>query len=343
MQELRIIDLFSGIGGFACAFQPLQATTVGYCDNDPLCQRVLTELISRHYLDKAHIYGDIKTLDIESLKQLRPNMITAGFPCQDISSANPKGLGLKGGKSKLFFDILKVVDAIETIDILFFENSPRIVNKGFVEIKKSLQKRGFNVLYCIVGADDVGALHTRKRWYCLCYKQHVYSKLTTFADNAITYNWSRINHLKRVVKPRNQEHRKRLLERCMLLGNSIVPQAARYAWNLLISKPHLVQNSRVHVNPFAIKRNLKLEFDDGANTAYASIWATPCRSLWHPYTKINKRGIKTLASQLYYSVNTQIEEPDKTHVYYKYVANPKFIEGMMGFKKGWTKVPYHYA
>ncbi len=98
---LRVLDLFSGIGGFSYAFKSI-AKTVGYCDIDPICQKILTANIQKNNLENAPIFDDVSKLTLTEINKLSPNMITAGFPCQDVSVANPNGLGMKKVKKHLY-------------------------------------------------------------------------------------------------------------------------------------------------------------------------------------------------------------------------------------------------
>jgi hypothetical protein len=97
--EIPLLDLFSGIGGFSYALHKA-CKTIGYCESSLKCQQILISNMERKLIDSAPIHSDIVHLQKSQLAQ-QPVMITAGFPCQDISSANPYGDGLKGNRSKL--------------------------------------------------------------------------------------------------------------------------------------------------------------------------------------------------------------------------------------------------
>lgn len=326
-EKLRHLDLFSGIGGFSLALSSI-VNTIAYCDNEPTCQYVLSTNISKKKLCYGKIFTDVRDMKEDVLKDIAPNIITAGFPCQDISAANPKGLGIKGTKSGLFKEILRIVDICDkTLQFIFLENSPRILKKGYTFVEKNMKKRGYVVKYCIIGAKDVGALHTRNRWYCLCYKPDMEDMLFKYkiAETSHTFKWASIDKYKRVLEKTTYEQNTHSLSRCKLLGNSIVPQCAAYAWNVLINQAKIIPKDV----------DLKLRFSDGISRAKSKLWATPCHSLWHFYTKITNRGIKTLASQMFYSDDTHIKK--KRTVFKNYIPNPQFVECLMGFPRDWTK------
>jgi DNA (cytosine-5)-methyltransferase 1 len=98
-----MVDAFSGIGGFSLALGPV-ARTVAYIDNNPGANAVLASQIQKGALDAAPILQDITTVSKRHLPVDRIDIVTAGFPCQDISALNPNGRGLSGERSGLFFE-----------------------------------------------------------------------------------------------------------------------------------------------------------------------------------------------------------------------------------------------
>lgn len=289
-QPIKVLDLFSGIGGFSLALRGI-TETIAFCEIDWACQQVL----HRHHgavpidiecvgtpiprglpisnpkfltqgenkennkppLDKnpkirrhePFLFKDIHSITdkmISKYKVLKDvEMITAGFPCTDISVANYKGDGIDGDASGLFFEILRLIDLLPSIKFVFLENSPNIRLKGLTSIVDHFKKRGFSCYWTYVCASDVGAYHKRKRWFCLCMREVVESegRMNTFnrlkpvhSDNILKYKWAedesrpRILHKDDLTLKEKREH----IHRCRMLGNSIVPQAAAYAWNTLL-------------------------------------------------------------------------------------------------------------
>ena len=339
---LKVLDLFSGIGGFALALKHV-AETVAYCDINEECRRVLEKNIYLKNIDDAPVFEDVTQIGRKELGNLGINMITAGFPCQDISAANPAGKGLKGERSGLFREILRIIDELGSVKVCMFENSPRILKKGFGYVSREMRKRGFNVVYCVMGARDVGALHKRARWYCLCYKEVgdvVAMKIKT--NKIIFKKWddASCSGEPKIVELKSKKQKNALLARCQMLGNAVVPQCAMYAWNCLVdgvgrggwSK----KNVDVQIVPLKRRAPLGLVFSDGVRTEYADFWHTPCRAIWHHYRSITTRGIKVLSNQLYYSVDSHTGVNKKEYIN-NYFSNPRFVEFLMGYPKDWTK------
>jgi hypothetical protein len=350
--NLRALDLFSGIGGFTVALKPL-TTTVAYCDIEESCRVLLKKNISSGNLDDAHIFENVKDISNKAVRALRPDIITAGFPCTDISVANVQGVGITGERSGLFFEIMRLVDAANSsIKYIYLENSHAIVNRGLDIVLNALHSRGFCTSWCMINASDVGALHRRKRWYCLAYKPKHASKLQLLPLERMQYAWTK-EPCKRIVrKPSDRDTRFALVQRCKMLGNSIVPQCASYAWNCLVrdvqsrSRSSALVSNQVSIVPIVKKRDLKLVVTDGTNTFKLSSWGTPCYSIWHIYSHITSARAKTvLTVQIFYEQKTLInlrcphgKNKNKTEEYRKYLVNPKFIEFLMGYPLDWTSL-----
>lgn len=334
---LRTLDLFSGIGGFSLALKPI-TKTVGYCDIEASCREVIASRIRDGQLENAPIFKDVCEIDKKTLRHLRPDIITAGFPCTDISIANVQGQGLLGPRSKLFFEIIRIIDAASpNIKAVFLENSHAIVKRGLDEVTHEFTKRGFKLAWCITNASDVGAPHRRKRWYAVAYKERYISMLTPIRDQ-IEYNWKKEPVKRMIRKPLLKEQKDELIQRCRMLGNSIVPQCAAHAWNTLVSSIK-VSRTQGHVKTqrLTLERNLKLVITDGHETFTRKLWATPCHCIWHIYSRITSSRAKTvLTVQLFYEQKTRVNGI-KTEEYKRWMVNPNFIEYMMGYPLDWTR------
>lgn len=348
---IQIIDLFSGIGGFSLALKKI-STTVCYCDIDPICRQVLMKNMNKEKLDKAPIYEDVSKLPLNQIRKLKPTMVTGGFPCQDISVANPNGEGLSGARSGLFKHILDVVDKCPSISIVFMENSSNIVNSGYDYISDEFKKRGFMIKYTLINASDVGALHKRLRWYCLCVKTSYKKTLPLIPKEEIKFNWKCYSKYEYVLPVTSVQHKKQQVLRNAMLGNSIVPQCCRHAWNTLVSgmygmygmpgmrKLSGMPQDNEYVPCKAIKKRevLKLVLSDGVKTITKPAWATPCHTFWNIYSHLTERGSRVLSNQSYYYTKSSVPSKDKKAYYTKYTTNPLFVESLMGYSKNWTKL-----
>ncbi len=158
------LDLFSGIGGLSLALEPW-VRTVAYCENDRYAQSVLFSRMADGELALAPIWDDVRTLYGGMLPRI--DVITGGFPCQDISVAgNGKGLG--GERSILFFEIARLTREIRP-RFVFLENVAAVAFRGLDRITAEFSAIGYDCRWDMLRACDVGAPHQRERWWLLAH------------------------------------------------------------------------------------------------------------------------------------------------------------------------------
>jgi DNA (cytosine-5)-methyltransferase 1 len=161
---LRVLDLFSGIGGFTLAADRLGGfETTQFVEVDPFCQRVL-----RKHWPEVPIHDDVRTFNGRS-RQF--DIITAGFPCQDLSSAG-KQAGLEGERSGLFYEVIRLARELQP-QFVVFENVANLVShkdgETFQEVLFQIARAGFDAEWAVVSARDVGACHLRKRVWIVAH------------------------------------------------------------------------------------------------------------------------------------------------------------------------------
>ena len=166
------LALFAGIGGIGLglkrAFERrgLPFRTVCYVEWDDYCVEVLKARMRDGLLDDAPIWGDITTFDG------RPwagcvDIVTGGFPCQDLSFAG-KGAGLEGERSGLFFELMRVVREVRP-GIVLLENVPALLVRGFGRVAAEMAAGGYGLQWDCIPAAAVGAPHRRDRAFILAY------------------------------------------------------------------------------------------------------------------------------------------------------------------------------
>ena len=163
---MRMLDLFSGIGGFALAARwtwEEDLDVVGFCEIEEYCQKVL-----RKNFPNVPIYEDITELDGNLFNDI--DLITGGFPCQDISQAG-KGAGIgKETRSGLWFEMLRIISEVRP-RYAIIENVPMLTIRGGTRVIEGLAEIGYDAEWVVIGANDVGAWHTRKRIWIVAYPQ----------------------------------------------------------------------------------------------------------------------------------------------------------------------------
>lgn len=165
--KLRLLDLFSGIGGFSLGLERTGGfETVAFCEIEPFPRRVL----AKHW-PGVPIYDDVRTLTAERLRAdgISVDVICGGFPCQDASVANVVGLGTAGKRTGLFTEAVRL--ARGTGAILVMENVTGLLSRGFGDVLRELARSGFNAEWECFRARDMGADHERKRLIILAYSR----------------------------------------------------------------------------------------------------------------------------------------------------------------------------
>jgi DNA (cytosine-5)-methyltransferase 1 len=182
---LTLLDLFSGIGGFSLGFERTGGfKTVGFCENDPKAKIVL-----RSHWPGIPIHDDVTTLQFSDRQA---DAITAGFPCQDVSSANASWgdvAGLAGERSGLYREALRAVRMVRP-RYLVLENVAALVNRGLGTILGDLAGLGYDAEWHCVRASDIGAPHERDRIWIIAYPVGSRrSRLVTSKDFGETGPW----------------------------------------------------------------------------------------------------------------------------------------------------------
>jgi DNA (cytosine-5)-methyltransferase 1 len=165
------ISLFAGIGGLDLGLKMAipDYRTVCYVEIDRYCQGVLISRMHDGGLDPAPVWDDITTFDGRPWHG-RVDIISGGFPCQDISSAG-KGEGIvDGNRSGLWFEYKRIIRDVRP-RFAFVENVPRIFsnNRGrdFGRVVGDLAELGYDSEWCCIPASCVGAPFKGERVFIL--------------------------------------------------------------------------------------------------------------------------------------------------------------------------------
>ena len=159
---MKILDTFAGIGGFSYAAEKLIGgfETTQFIEIDPFCQKVL----KKHW-PHVPIHDDIRTF---TAKPLQYDVITGGFPCQDISVAGlQKGI-TEETRSGLFFELMRVIRMVRP-QYVVLENVAAILNRGLDIVLRELSEAGYDAEWSVIPASSVGACHKRSRWWLVAY------------------------------------------------------------------------------------------------------------------------------------------------------------------------------
>lgn len=240
---LSVLDLFSGIGGFSYAAEQLVGgfQTIAFCETDKACQKVL----AKHWAETP-IFPDVRALAAADIQPLCPNglsLITAGFPCQDLSVAG-KQVGYDGERSVLFYEIIRLARELRP-KFLLLENVRNLLShqngETFQETLFQIAKAGYDAEWAVIPASDVGACHRRERIWIIAYANNSglegresagvsqyppqwSSREGNSPGARLSSKWT--SYVSRPVLCRGDDGLSGRVDRLKQLGNSIVPQVA---------------------------------------------------------------------------------------------------------------------
>jgi DNA (cytosine-5)-methyltransferase 1 len=163
--KLRLLDLFSGIGGFSLGLERSgNFETIAFCEIEPYPRAVL----KKHW-PNVKVYEDVKELSRERLEAdgLGVDAICGGFPCQDISTAG-RGAGLAGERSGLWFEFHRLIKEIKP-QVAIIENVSALRSRGLDQVLRSLAEIGYDAEWHCIPASAVGAPHRRDRIWIVAY------------------------------------------------------------------------------------------------------------------------------------------------------------------------------
>lgn len=174
-QKLRVLDLFSGIGGFSLGLERTGGfETVAFCEIEPFPRKVL----AKHWPEVPQ-YDDVRTLtgDILARDGIAVDVITGGFPCQDISCAGKQaGIG-EGTRSGLWSECIRLVGELRP-SYAIFENVSDLLSGPsqqpggwFSTILTDLAKCGYDAEWRNIPAWFVGHPTKRERVWIVAYPQ----------------------------------------------------------------------------------------------------------------------------------------------------------------------------
>lgn len=235
---MKHLGLFEGIGGFSLAAEWVGWETIAWVEKNQFCQKVL-----KKHFPNAKGHDDIK--DFNGLPYRgKIDIITGGFPCQNISSSGDQK-GINGNQSGLIWEMLRVCWEVSPKYILA-ENSPNLTKKGLDQILCSLAKMGYNAEWGYLPASKFGAYHKRARTYLIAYPSSLGckrilqglrkgDKVLSPPSNKIKFyslpkSIDGLGDSKRIRKSDGLPYK---LDRIKSCGNAIVPQVAYQIFKII--------------------------------------------------------------------------------------------------------------
>ena len=165
---MNVLDLFAGIGGFTLGLERAGFETVAFCEIDPYAQKVL-----RKNWPEVPIYDDVRNITAKRLAAdgIRVDVITGGFPCQDISVAGNQA-GIEGERSGLWSECARLIGELRP-RYAIFENVTNLLNgeRGawFKRVLWDISALGYDAEWHCIPASELGAHHRRDRVWIVAY------------------------------------------------------------------------------------------------------------------------------------------------------------------------------
>lgn len=158
----RIGSLCTGFGGLDLAVElVLGGQLAWYAETDPHANTVLA-----HHWPEVTNLGDIRTVDWSTVAPV--DIVTAGFPCQDISNAG-KRAGITGVHSSVWTAVAAAVRAVRPT-LVFVENVAALRRRGLDRVHTDLAALGYDTSWLCLRASDIGAAHRRDRLFLLAVR-----------------------------------------------------------------------------------------------------------------------------------------------------------------------------
>ena len=235
MHELA---LFAGAGGGILGGKLLGWKTICAVECDRYASSVLVARQNDGILEPFPIWDDVRTFDGRPWKG-RVDVVSGGFPCQDISSAG-YGAGIEGEKSGLWVEMARIIREVRP-RYVFVENSPMLTSRGLGVVLGDLAEMGFDAEWGVLGAHDAGAPHKRSRIWIVGANTNSYRLEREFKgwtktrtidrpSNESDSSWwetePRVGRVAHGVVSR--------VHRLKAIGNGQVPAVVELAWKTLI-------------------------------------------------------------------------------------------------------------
>jgi DNA (cytosine-5)-methyltransferase 1 len=173
------------------------------------------------------------------------DVVCGGFPCQDISVANPNGKGLTGKRSGLWTEMVRIINDIKP-RYIFVENSSMLTIRGLGTVLRNLACMGYDAKWCVLGSDHAGLLSLRRRIWILASPskdKHFIKTKSRQWEFSQQFSRSYISTREKIRQEYRREFESRTdriingvahqMDRLAAIGNGQVPIVAATAWRIL--------------------------------------------------------------------------------------------------------------
>ena len=158
---MKVLDLFSGIGGFSLGLEWAGMSTVAFCERDPYC----TTILNKHWPDTP-VHNDVRNLDGKDYAD-SIDLVAGGFPCQPFSVAgNRRG---SDDDRHLWPEMLRIIQEAKPRWVIG-ENVFGLINMALDDVQADLEREHYEVRKFVLPAVAVDAHHRRDRIFIIAYR-----------------------------------------------------------------------------------------------------------------------------------------------------------------------------
>jgi DNA (cytosine-5)-methyltransferase 1 len=242
MNELA---LFAGAGGGILGGHLLGWRTVCAVEYEPDAVAVLVKRQNDGVLPPFPVWDDVRTFDGKPWRGI-VDVVSGGFPCQDISCANTSGKGIDGERSGLWKEMARIIREVRP-RFAFMENSPMLTIRGLGSVLGDLAEMGYDARWGVLGASSACRFGlVRERIWIVAVRDkidvkrlQVQSRINAevqFRSYPISSNLSDVKDewlLANGYICRTVDDVARTMDRIMRVGNGQIPAVVRNAWHVL--------------------------------------------------------------------------------------------------------------
>lgn len=163
MNELA---LFAGGGGSILAATLLGWRTICAVEIDAGARQQILDRQRDGILERFPLWDDVRTFNGRPWRG-HVQVVTAGFPCQDISQCGA-GAGIAGERSGLWKEAKRIICEVGP-ELVVLENSPMLTSRGLGRVLGDLAEMGFDARWGVFRASTIGAAHHRARLYLVAH------------------------------------------------------------------------------------------------------------------------------------------------------------------------------
>ena len=236
-EKLNELALFAGAGGGILGGKLLGWRTICAVEYNEYARNVLVARQNDGYLEPFPIWDDVRTFDGKPWRGI-VDVVSGGFPCQDISTAGGADRkGIDGKKSDLWEEMRRIICDVRP-RYAYVENSPALTFRGLDKVLGDLAQMGYDARWGVFSASDVGARHRRERIWIVAYfwdadknteipERIIYDP----CEKSIRIMQKRISSLPEMG--RKSDDLAHWMDRLARIGNGQIPAVVRFAWKML--------------------------------------------------------------------------------------------------------------